>query len=353
MNPSASAMWELFSRGVEASQTAAIVAEYFKIPLQQASRDCLAFENALEQHLGHCSARVQHPLPARTAPTAPTLPVGCTLQLAGRQISLACTEQTWARLSPALGHLQSAPSAHALACWLWEDAQGFRMSTAEYLFFEGVAPEELVAAVVRALGRLAGSQSRWLMLLHAGAAQWKDCTLLFPAPGGSGKSTLTAALMRRGWHFLGDDVVAVDKGSQSLWPLPLPISLKMGSWQPLTDAFPDIPNIAVDKALGAPVKWLPPLRPTYPGWEQGHSVTALVIPRYQSGIPTELRSCSAEQGLQALFSGSSFICEDDEDSIRQALLWAYQRPCYELLYSDLQEAASALEALAAALSASG
>jgi len=69
--------------------------------------------------------------------------------------------------------------------------------------------EDLIGLTLATLWRQAG----WVPL-HAGAvAKGRGCALL-TAPSGGGKTTLTAALIRRGWQTLGDDklLLRVDDG---------------------------------------------------------------------------------------------------------------------------------------------
>jgi len=60
--------------------------------------------------------------------------------------------------------------------------------------------EDLVGLVLATAWREAG----WVPL-HAGAVGTDGCCALLTAPSGGGKTTLTAALIRRGWLTLGDD----------------------------------------------------------------------------------------------------------------------------------------------------
>jgi hypothetical protein len=58
------------------------------------------------------------------------------------------------------------------------------------------------------------------VLLHAGAVAFNRRVIAFAAPGGVGKSTLTAALVRVGGEFLTDDVLPVRLRSDGVLALP-------------------------------------------------------------------------------------------------------------------------------------
>lgn len=77
------------------------------------------------------------------------------------------------------------------------------------------------------------------LLLHAAAIERNGFAAIFPAPPGSGKSTLCAALIHAGWRLVSDEMALVARdGSNRVWPLCRPVSLKnrsievMQSWAP-------------------------------------------------------------------------------------------------------------------------
>ncbi|HEB77078.1 MAG TPA: HprK-related kinase A [Methylothermaceae bacterium] len=63
------------------------------------------------------------------------------------------------------------------------------------------------------------------LMLHAAVLERQGRALILPATPGSGKSTLCAALMHRGWRLLSDEFGLVRKDGR-LDPLPRPIPLK-------------------------------------------------------------------------------------------------------------------------------
>jgi hypothetical protein len=57
-------------------------------------------------------------------------------------------------------------------------------------------------------------------LLHAASLSFHDRGLILPAASGSGKTTLVLELLKRGFHFLSDDISAVSKSDFILHPFP-------------------------------------------------------------------------------------------------------------------------------------
>ncbi|TBO30219.1 HprK-related kinase A [Aquabacterium lacunae] len=69
---------------------------------------------------------------------------------------------------------------------------------------------------------------RWIHI-HAAVLEKNGLAVLLPAPPGSGKSTLCAALMLHGWRLLSDELAMLDPVDGMLVPNPRPISLKNAS----------------------------------------------------------------------------------------------------------------------------
>jgi HprK-related kinase A len=72
---------------------------------------------------------------------------------------------------------------------------------------------------------IASNMHRYL-LLHAAVVARDDRAMILPGQPGSGKSTLCAALVSRGWRLLSDEMGVVVPASGELLPVPRPVSLK-------------------------------------------------------------------------------------------------------------------------------
>jgi hypothetical protein len=64
------------------------------------------------------------------------------------------------------------------------------------------------------------------IIIHAAAVERGGRVAVLPAPPGSGKSTLCAALVQRGWRLLSDELTLIDPATGTLVPLARPVSLK-------------------------------------------------------------------------------------------------------------------------------
>ena len=85
---------------------------------------------------------------------------------------------------------------------------------------------------------IASSCHQWLTI-HAACLERGGRAVILPAPPGSGKSTLCAALALRGWRLLSDELTLLDPVDGRVWGLARPINLKNASIDVIHQAFPD------------------------------------------------------------------------------------------------------------------
>ena len=72
------------------------------------------------------------------------------------------------------------------------------------------------------------------LLLHAGAVSRDGSGIIMPGSSGSGKSSLTLALIQRGYSYFSDEIAVVDPETRELGSFPKPLSIKNKS------VFPDL-----------------------------------------------------------------------------------------------------------------
>jgi len=127
------------------------------------------------------------------------------------------------------------------------------------------------------------------LIIHSAVLERHGRALLLPAPPGSGKSTLCAALVARGWRLLSDELALIELDGKRVVPMPRPISLKNRSIDTIARFWPDaaIGDIVPDTLKGSVAHVRPPgdsvhraLEYPAPGW--------VVLPRYAHGVATEL-----------------------------------------------------------------
>ncbi len=79
--------------------------------------------------------------------------------------------------------------------------------------------------------------------LHAAVLQRGDVGLVIPGGPGFGKTTVTAALIKRGWNYASDEFALIDPQTIDLAPFPKSLSIKPGSVALLEREGIDIANL--------------------------------------------------------------------------------------------------------------
>lgn len=139
------------------------------------------------------------------------------------------------------------------------------------------------------------------LLLHAGAVERGGVGLLLPALPGSGKSTLTAALVCHGYRLLSDEFGVVDLQHGALLPLLRPIGLKNAS-------IDIIARLAHDSALGprfsgtrkGTVAHLAPNRRAAHLCRVPVAPAIILFPRYQPGARATLEAIDPARAFSKL-----------------------------------------------------
>lgn len=135
---------------------------------------------------------------------------------------------------------------------------------------------------------ISSSAHRYL-IIHAAVVEKGGRAAILPAPPGSGKSTLCAALVSSGWRLLSDELTLVRLADGLLQPVPRPVSLKNGSIDVIRDFAPGavLSAAVLDTAKGTIAHLKAPrdsvLRadePARPGW--------VIFPRYVAGAELQL-----------------------------------------------------------------
>lgn len=184
------------------------------------------------------------------------------------------------------------------------------------------------------------------LTLHAAVLERHGRVLLMPAPPGSGKSTLCAALMLDGWRLLSDEMALLDPATGLVTPAPRPVSLKNGSidiirrraprahWGP---AAHDTLKGTVVHLRASSTSVARAAEPGLPGW--------LVFPKYQADAPARLLARPKAASLMQL-AQNSFNQHVLGKSGFDALAEVVERSdCYDFSYARLDEALPLFAAL--------
>ena len=185
-----------------------------------------------------------------------------------------------------------------------------------------------------------------VLLLHAGTAALDDRAVVMPAMPGSGKSTLTAALMCRGFRLLSDEFGVVDLSSSMLLPLVRPISLKNESidvirrFSPSAVLGPEFPG-----TRKGTVAHLAPNAHSVAGRHRAAAPAAVVFPRYRRGSSLRLERATRSTAFHTLANNSFNYTFLGPLGFRCVARLVEQCPVYRLSYGRLDEAVACVEAI--------
>ncbi len=119
------------------------------------------------------------------------------------------------------------------------------------------------------------------LVLHAAVVERDGRALVLAADPGSGKSTLCAALVHRGWRLLSDELALVSLSDGWITPIARPISLKNASIEIVRALGPEvvISDVCHDTAKGSVAHMRPPTASVM-AIDQRVRPAMLVFPRF-------------------------------------------------------------------------
>jgi len=187
--------------------------------------------------------------------------------------------------------------------------------------------------------------SRYL-LLHSAVVERDGLAAIFPGDAGSGKSTLCAALVHRGWRLLSDEVAPVEPADGRIVPVPRPISLKEESIEVVRRFAPQavFGPTWPETAKGRLAHLLPPrgsvLRmdePALPAW--------MIFPSFQPGAAARLEPLGKPHALlHCATNAFNYNVLGRQGFLTLADL-IDRCDCYRFCYGDLEEAVAELAGL--------
>lgn len=185
------------------------------------------------------------------------------------------------------------------------------------------------------------------LIVHAAVIEKNGRAAILPAPPGSGKSTLCAALVMRGWRLLSDELALLRLEDGLLAPLPRPVSLKNASLDIIRDFAPEAqfgtPAHGTAKGtvghLQAPAASVRrAAEPARPAW--------VVFPRYEAGANTSMTPVPQAHTFMRLAENAFNYAMLGEAGF--TLLGRLVDACAgcDFVYSRLEEAIATFDALA-------
>jgi hypothetical protein len=214
------------------------------------------------------------------------------------------------------------------------------------LEFRGDLPRNMVLPHLAMLTFVRSCESlKERLLFHGAVLKRGERAVVFAGEAGSGKTTLTAALTTEGYQCFSDELAVLNAESLCVSPLPLPMSIKPGSVEPLRGYYPALADYPVHlRTDGKKVRYLSPFVPTSDECvDSSVPVGFLVFPKYREGAENRLTAIGKMEALRRLAkTGSSNRALTHRD-VEAMISLVEKTPCFELVFAELSGAVSLLK----------
>ena len=190
------------------------------------------------------------------------------------------------------------------------------------------------------------SQANHYLMMHAAIVEHDGFAAILAAPPGSGKSTLTAGLVNRGWRLLSDELTLIDPNDGTAIPMARPISLKNESIDVVRDFVSGavLGPIATDTVKGA-VSHLKPPTDSVERVEQRAVPRWVIFPRFEAGMPVSLSPYPKARALLRLADHAFNYSQYGTKGFEIMAELIDRCNAYEFTYSHLEDAISVFESL--------
>jgi HprK-related kinase A len=241
-------------------------------------------------------------------------------------------------------HVRVALPTFGLRRWLHPKA---------YFFIDGISPfnplpaDQAFPLLEWGLNWCVTAHCTSYLMLHAAVVERNGRALILPAPPGSGKSTLCAGLINRGWRLLSDELAMIDPAHGVLIPIPRPVSLKNASIDIIKSFAPDaVFSPEVRETIKGRVAHMRPRteavarsnEPARPGW--------VVLPRYVAGQESRLESMPKAEALLRMAENAFNYATHGQRGFEVLADVVDCCDCYRFSYSNLDEAVALFNSLA-------
>ncbi len=185
------------------------------------------------------------------------------------------------------------------------------------------------------------------LMIHAAVIEKGGNAAILPAPPGSGKSTLCAALIHHGWRLLSDELTLVRITDGAIVPLPRPVSLKNRSIDVIREFAPAaiMSRKVSDTIKGTVAHMKPPQESVARAMEQARPAW-VIFPKYEEGAAARLESLPRPHAFMRVADNAFNYSVLGLTGFELLAKLIDVSQCYEFTYSHLDDAVKTFASLA-------
>jgi HprK-related kinase A len=192
------------------------------------------------------------------------------------------------------------------------------------------------------------SNAHRYLCIHAAVIEKDGKAVILPAPPGSGKSTLCAALVSKGWRLLSDELTLVRLDTGELVPLPRPISLKNASIDIIRHYAPaSVFSPVVDDTVKGSIAHLKAPAASIARAGERARAAWVVFPKYEAGAAARLEAIAPARAFMQLAENAFNYSVLGAEGFAAMAGLIDTSDSYQFTYSVLDEAIDVFARLAA------
>jgi hypothetical protein len=197
--------------------------------------------------------------------------------------------------------------------------------------------EQLGLGLMHAARAMLYAKADYDLGFHAAAVAYGDCGVLLCAPRERGKSTLAAYLVAHGFDLLTDEPAFLHLDTCTVPSLPLPISLKQGSWPFLGEIFRQMSSGPVHvRSDGMKISLVHPPVERRP--DRSRQLTHILFPQYLPSGEGHVERLSPLRTLELLNEGALLLADNlGLNKFEKFLELVCRIPAHKIRYRSLKE----------------